>query len=47
MSEADTPTRLRVTLIRKIALSAQQLESGLPGTKTKGSDLTKENTVTG
>lgn len=37
----------QATLIRKITLSAQQLESSLPGTKTKGSDLTKENTATG
>ena len=42
MSEADTPARLRVTLIQKITLSARQLESSLPRNKTKGKDLTKE-----
>lgn len=47
MSEAHTPTRLRVPRIRKITLSAPLLESSLRGTKTKRSDLTKENKATG
>ena len=47
MSEADTPNRLRVTLIWKMILSARQLESSLPGAKTKGADLIKENNAAG
>lgn len=43
VSQEDTATGLRVTLIEKMTLSARQLESSLPGAKIKGSELTKEN----
>lgn len=47
VSEEDTPTGLRLTLIWKMTLSARQLESSLPGAKTKRSELTKENNGVG
>lgn len=43
MSEEEAPTRLGVSLIWKMMLSARQLVSNLPRAKTKGSELTKEN----
>lgn len=47
VAEEDTRTGLRVTLVWKMTLSPRQLASGLPGAKTNGSELIKENNGVG